>query len=180
MSEQRTAKIDHVLPDWHFRETHRVSVPGCPSRQDVMRAVRETTWGEAPVSRALMSLTKTDVSPERRIVTDSLSGAGETVEAGDGEFLFIVLDCLEDRPRPQGSVAEAFAQCDQPGFLKMAMNVSYDDGLLSTETRVWATDDRTRRRFRTYWFVIRAASGLTRRSMLRAIRRRVLRPMPAA
>ncbi|MEU1311696.1 hypothetical protein ABZ419_22780 [Streptomyces cinnamoneus] len=144
-----------------------------------MRAVMETTWGEAPVSRALMSLTKADVSRGRRIA-DFFSGAGERVEAGDGEFLFIVLDCLEDRPRPRGTIADAFRECDGPGFLKMAMNIRYAEGLLSTETRVYATDDRTRRRFRTYWLVIRAASGLTRRSMLRAIRRRALGRASAA
>ncbi|MFJ7205943.1 hypothetical protein ACIQWR_20700 [Streptomyces sp. NPDC098789] len=140
-----------------------------------MSAVRETTWGEAPVSRALMSLTKVDVSAGRRIVSDFLGEAMEAVEAGEGEVLFISLDCLEDRPKPVGPLAEAFAGCTEAGFLKMAMNLRYDGRVLSTETRVYATDEHTRRRFRGYWFTIRAASGLSRRSLLRAIRRRAVR-----
>jgi hypothetical protein len=44
--------------------------------------------------------------------------------------------------------------------------------LLTTETRVLATDPASRRRFRRYWLVIRAGSGLTRRSWLRAAKRR--------
>ncbi|MFJ9845036.1 hypothetical protein ACIRYZ_32245 [Kitasatospora sp. NPDC101155] len=180
MGEQRAATIDYVLPHWHFRESHGVPVPGQVAVEQVMHAVMETTWGEAPLSRALMSLTKADVSPERRIVSEFLSGAGEVVEAGDQEFLFVALDCLRERPKPQGSVAEALATCDEPGFLKIAMNIRYDGRVLSTETRVFATDEATRRKFRTYWLVIRPASGLSRKSMLRAIRRRALRDAATA
>ena len=39
---------------------------------------------------------------------------------------------------------------------------------LATETRVWALDDRTRRRFRLYWLAIGPFSGLIRRRWLRA------------
>jgi hypothetical protein len=40
---------------------------------------------------------------------------------------------------------------------------------LATETRVGALDDRARRRFRLYWFVIGEFSGLIRRRWLRAV-----------
>ena len=40
---------------------------------------------------------------------------------------------------------------------------------LATETRVWALDDRTRRRFRLYWLAIGPLSGLIRRRWLRAV-----------
>jgi len=50
------------------------------------------------------------------------------------------------------------------------------DGMrLTTETRVLATDPRTRARFRLYWLLIRAGSGVTRRDLLRAIGRRAER-----
>lgn len=44
-----------------------------------------------------------------------------------------------------------------------------------TETRVWCAPD-ARLKFRLYWLVVRPWSGLIRRSMLRAIRRRAERP----
>ena len=43
---------------------------------------------------------------------------------------------------------------------------------LVTETRVESTDARARRLFALYWLVIRLGSGLIRRDLLRAVRRR--------
>jgi hypothetical protein len=43
---------------------------------------------------------------------------------------------------------------------------------LSTETRVVATDARTRRAFAVYWFLIRPGSGVIRRELLRVVARR--------
>ncbi|MEU8824324.1 hypothetical protein [Streptomyces sp. NPDC048636] len=167
------AELDRLLPRWHFREVHRVCVAA--SAEAVMRAVWETTWAEAPVARALVALTRADVGRERRIVADFLGGMGEMVRAGEREVLFVGVDTLEDgRARPEGSAVDVVRGCAEPGLLKVVMNVRYGGGVLSTETRVYATDDRTRRRFRPYWLAIRAGSGLTRTSMLRAIRRRAL------
>jgi len=44
--------------------------------------------------------------------------------------------------------------------------------LLSTETRVVATDARTRRAFAAYWFLIRPGSGAIRRELLQVVARR--------
>lgn len=54
----------------------------------------------------------------------------------------------------------------------MAADFGFREGVLSTETRVWLTDARARRRFRAYWLVVRPFSGLVRRSWLAAARRR--------
>ena len=66
----------------------------------------------------------------------------------------------------------AFAE---PGWVKVAFDfVLVPDGggtHLSTETRVAATDARTRRIFGLYWLAIRAGSGLIRRDLLRAVAR---------
>ncbi len=60
--------------------------------------------------------------------------------------------------------------------MKTAMDfVLQSDGkatLLSTETRVSATDAGTRGRFGLYWLVIRVGSGLIRGDLLRAVARR--------
>ncbi|WP_431771766.1 hypothetical protein [Streptomyces cucumeris] len=117
----------------------------------VMRAVWETTWAEAPVARTLVALTRADVGRERRIVGDFLGGMGETVRAGEGEVLFVGVDTLEDgRARREGSALEVVRECAEPGLLKVVMNVRFGGGVLSTETWVYATDERTRRRFRPY------------------------------
>ncbi len=62
--------------------------------------------------------------------------------------------------------AEDFPSFDRPGYAKAAWNFHLEPRdavtLLSTETRVAATDDAARRRFRTYWALVRPFSGLTR------------------
>ncbi|MEP7335602.1 MAG: hypothetical protein ABI717_07460, partial [Actinomycetota bacterium] len=60
----------------------------------------------------------------------------------------------------------------EPGYAKMAFNFRLEDRVLSTETRVLLTDERSRKLFRRYWIVIRPFSGLIRREWLRAIARR--------
>ena len=47
--------------------------------------------------------------------------------------------------------------------------------VVTTETRVFATDEATRKKFALYWWTIRLGSGLIRRMWLRAIRRRAER-----
>jgi len=48
--------------------------------------------------------------------------------------------------------------------------------LLSTETRMLATDPRTRWAFAAYWFLIRSSSGAIRREVLRVVADRAESP----
>lgn len=65
----------------------------------------------------------------------------------------------------------------QPGWIVVAMSFELRElpggggTLLSTETRMRATDPRTARIFVPYWWVIRAGSALIRREALAAVRR---------
>ncbi|MGC9376736.1 hypothetical protein [Streptomyces sp. MH13] len=178
MPGESGSELDRLLPEWHFREVHRITVPG--TTDQVMKAVRAATWSEAPLARVLVALTRADVSAERRIVSDYLSGMGEVIPAGDDEFLFAGVQSPHDVPRPPGTISEIVTGCHEPGILKVGMNVRFEGGTLSTETRVLATDARTRRSFAPYWWLVRFGSGLTRASMLRAIRRRLVREVGAA
>jgi len=75
---------------------------------------------------------------------------------------------------------EQFKELAVSGVAKAVMNFRIEDGggeswLLSTETRVHATDASAKRRFARYWTVIRPGSGFIRRMWLRAIKRRAER-----
>ena len=77
------------------------------------------------------------------------------------------------------STPEQFKELVAPGVAKAVMNFQIDDAgdgawLVSTETRVHATDASARRRFARYWTVIRPGSGFIRRMWLRAIKRRAV------
>lgn len=76
------------------------------------------------------------------------------------------------RPTPDG-----FKRLSDAGFAKATMNFRVEpDGAggshVTTETRVFATDAASRRRFAAYWRVIYPGSALIRRMWLRAIRQR--------
>jgi hypothetical protein len=76
---------------------------------------------------------------------------------------------LHARPHPQ----------PDPGGAVAAMDFRLEDTqggiLLTTETRVAVQDRAARRRFAIYWVVIQIGSGLIRRDLLQAVRRRAER-----
>jgi len=70
-----------------------------------------------------------------------------------------------------------FRNSVRPGFAVAAMNFHVEDAgenttLVTTETRVYAADDVTRRRFAGYWRTIYPGSAFIRRMWLRAVKHR--------
>ena len=71
--------------------------------------------------------------------------------------------------------SDDFIRFDKPNYAKAVWNFSFDEtdgsaNRLTTETRVFCTDARSRLRFRLYWFFIGWFSGLIRREMLGVIK----------
>lgn len=86
--------------------------------------------------------------------------------------------------RPDGGLRrltrEQFLAFAEEGSVKVAWNLRVREGAagqseISTETRILSFGAAARRKFRIYWSVIEPFSGLTRRAMLRGIRREALR-----
>ena len=79
-------------------------------------------------------------------------------------------------PAPAVMDAAALRAWSQPGWIKAGMEFRLEPvragTLLSTETRVLATDPKTRRAFAAYWFVIRPGSSAIRREVLKVVARR--------
>jgi hypothetical protein len=81
-------------------------------------------------------------------------------------------------PMPGARTPDDLRDLDTPNTAKVAFDVRASPvrggTLVTTETRVVATDVRSRRAFTAYWVVIRPFSGAIRRSWLRAVERRVV------
>jgi hypothetical protein len=86
--------------------------------------------------------------------------------------------------RPDGGLRrltrEEFLAFAEEGSVKVVWNLLVREGApgqseISTETRILSFGAAARRKFRIYWAVIEPFSGLTRRAMLRGIRRESLR-----
>jgi len=161
--------LDAALPEWHHRERHSVAVAASPER--VIEAFRAVGLGELPLVRTLFRLRGLRASSTGSIF-DSMTRGGFSRIGGD------VLVLVGKPWLPLGArvpVAD-FAAFVEPGYAKMAMDVTAADGRLSTETRIFLTDARARRRFRAYWLVVRPFSGLVRRRWLSAAKRRAELP----
>jgi hypothetical protein len=72
--------------------------------------------------------------------------------------------------------AAALRAWSQPGWIKVGMEFRLEPTragtLLSTETRIVAMDQATRRAFSAYWFFIRLGSAASRREVLRTVAKR--------
>jgi hypothetical protein len=186
--------LDKVLPEFEFSERHHEPVAAPPER--VREALLALTPRDVRVTRALLSI---------RLVPRRLTGRGAPSLGEDramleflDEYGFVRLAESEReivygiadqfwRPRTDPVRLEdrdAFLRFASPGFAKAAFNFSFQPSgggtELVTKTRIHALDEEARRKFGRYWLLIRGGSGLIRRDILAAVRRRAegVRPDP--
>jgi hypothetical protein len=177
--------LDRYLSRWQFHEVHSRRIGA--SREEVRESLLAFTLRDAPLSRFVLSVRLAPAAIAARRWPFQLDRPWfelflefGLVELGrsDDEFVFGAIGNLW-RFRVQLepiSGPDAFQDFEIPGFAKGAMNFHIDgvDGsvTLTTETRVWATDQRALRSFRPYWVPSRAFGGLIRREWLGAIAKR--------
>ena len=183
--------LDEFLPEFDFNEVHSTLVAASPER--TLAAAREVTARELPVMRALMGLR---TLPARALGRGRRERPPQVVAGPviDGMVAngFVV---LADRPDElvlgiagrfwalnSGIArvdAEEFAGFDAENQAKAVMDFHVEPTpggcLLSTETRIRATDAQARRSFGRYWRIVHPGSALIRRVWLRAVKRRAER-----
>ena len=186
---QRT-RLDEFAPEYQFSEFHSRRIAAPP--EQIYRAVKSVTAQEITLFRTLVWFRRLGRSGPESILNPPphvpvLDVATKTsfiilAEEADRE---IVLGTLVISPR--GWRANGRLTGDgfktlcvtprTPGFAAGTINFRIEDAgptacTLTTETRVYATDAVTRRRFARYWRVIFPGSAFMRRMWLRAIARR--------
>jgi hypothetical protein len=161
--------LTDVLPVYHHHERHTIRVSATPER--AFAAVREARLEDMPLVRFLFKLRGLRAAP-RGSVWEALLAEGFQ-ELGEDTLVLV------GKPwSARGNLRKVddFVAFAEPGYAKMAMDLRAvpdgDGARLETETRVFLTDSRARRRFAAYWLVVRPFSGLVRRSLLRAAKRR--------
>ncbi len=178
------ARAGGLLPCADFRERHDRRIAAPPAAVwDALFALRPT---DLALTRTLMAVRTlparlTGRARPRPVTGRLLEHAPIPVLITDPGRAVVAGGVLQPwklrggTPPPSLDV-DALREFDEPGWVRCAMDFVLEpdgDGThLSTETRVHATDPRTRARFGLYWLVIRAGSGLIRRDMLRAVARR--------
>jgi hypothetical protein len=183
-------QLDQFAPVYQFNEFHstRIAAP----REQVYRALKLVTADEIGFFRTLAWLRRfgrqgreSILNPPPQVPLLDVAAKTSFLVLADEQDREIVLGTLAVAPRgwqpsaiptPDGFKA-MFVTTNTPGFASATMNFRIEDAeptacTLTTETRVSATDESTRRRFALYWRIIYPGSALIRRMWLRAIAHR--------
>ena len=181
--------LDRVLPTYQFHEAHSITVRASPER--VYRAIKEVAPGEIRFFQTLIWLRRFGRplpegilnAPAGHPLLDVATATTFATLADDGREVLVgtVVIAPPGAPlRQPPTPEEILAVRTRDGFAVAAMNFTIapaGDGVcvVSTGTRVYATDASARRRFAAYWRLIYPGSALIRRMWLRAIRARAER-----
>jgi hypothetical protein len=178
--------IDSFAPEFDATEVHRIAINA--SRQTVYEALKTADLGRSLVVKLLLWL---------RSMPGFIAGRGTSAPRNKEITLQTVIDSgfgiLDETPgeeivlgvsgrfwRPTGNLS-AFNRSDfnapvPSGMARGVWNFSVSETqqgqtILQTETRVICGDAASRRKFLSYWFVVRPFSGLIRLIMLRNVRK---------
>jgi hypothetical protein len=174
--------LDAALPRWDVAERHARIVLAPPD--GVWQALRDVSMRDLPVTRGLMRLRlagRSSTGARDRNVLDALP-PGELARREPHELLLGLVAPTSLRVDVQPVAALRPVDVDDltrplpDGWVRIGMDFRLTPvgraTRLVTETRVCATGPKAKRRFATYWLVIRPGSGLIRRELLRAVARR--------
>jgi hypothetical protein len=178
--------IDDFAPIYHFAERHTRSIDA-PADQ-VMTGVKSVTAGDITLFEAFTTIRRLGRSgpesilnaPEHQPILAVATKSGFIPLADTGREIVvgaIVVAPLGFRRTVKTVDAEWFKEAANPGLVKATMNfrVDAESGSrtrLTTETRVFATDEAALRRFIPYWRTIFPGSWILRVTWLDAIAKR--------
>ena len=183
--ETPATRLDEFLPAYQFGEFHSIRVRA--PRERVYAAILQVTADEITFFRTLTWIRRFGRPAPESILNASgkplLEVAQRTsflkLEEEPGRE--IVMGTLVAAPKgtrlKKDPTPEDFKALHEPGFALAAINFRLEDAangeiLLTTETRVYATDAASRKKFAAYWRAIYPGSALIRVMWLRAIRNR--------
>jgi hypothetical protein len=182
-------RIDELLPRYDFNEIHKVTVNASP--RETFTAMKELLPSElSPLVFVMLNLRELpgiitgrarQIKAEQKpFLTQLYEGGFIPLEETNDEIVFGLVGQfwkLAGGEEPSGVTdAPGFLTFDRTDFAKVAANLyvqqSGDRTSLSTETRIWAPDPQTRKKFAFYWRLISLGSGWIRVLWLRAIKHR--------
>lgn len=196
----RRIQLDAFVPAWQFNEFHSIRIAA--PKEKVYTALKQVTADEILFFRTLIWIRRFGRPGAESILNPPpdmplLEIATRTsfivlAEEPNREFVIGTLVAAPRGWRASGDSSpdgfKALGSSQQPGFALAAMNFRLEGcdearktlssacTLLTTETRVYATDATSRRRFARYWRVIYPGSALIRRMWLRAVKKRAEKP----
>jgi hypothetical protein len=182
------SRLDEIVLVSQFSEFHETTIEAPPDR--VYQAICAVTANEIALLRTLTWLRRFGRSGPESVLNPPGDKSFCDVAMKTGFYLladdppremvvgtFVVAPKAARAHPPAEISAATFAGIHSPGFGVAVMNFRLQPlgparTRLTTETRVFTTDARTRRLFAAYWRVIYPGSSIIRTMWLRAIKRR--------
>jgi hypothetical protein len=174
--------LDDIMPEYQFFERHSARIHA--RSELVMQAIRQSTFGDM---KSLITLLKIrgaalrihdsgDFLQDKRVL-DAFSESGYLSGGSEHEIVMFGVWNARANRRPEVRTSQEFAAYREQGAVKMAYDFNVEDtgggwSTISTETRVLALDELTRRGMGRYWRLIVPGSGLLRRQWLEGIKKR--------
>lgn len=182
---QHKTVFDDIMPEYQFGESHSARIHARP--EQVIQAVRQSTFGDMKslsrllkIRAAALRIHDTGDSLQNIRVLDGFSASGYVSGGSEHEIVMAGGANVRKNRGLDVHTLEQFAEYREQGAVKMAFNFNVQDAgggwsRITTETRVLALDDLTRRGMGRYWRLIVPGSGLLRRQWLDGIKRRAER-----
>lgn len=186
--------IDKYLPLFDVVEHHETRVHAEPAL--AYEAFRSVDLNRSPIVRILFAIRglpsrfrkgTRPPSPSVSFLDDALAVGWKVLEEQPGREIVVGAVTQPWAPvvRFRGLPGPDFIEFAEPGFTKIVWSIAArpaDAGfsLLSTETRVAATDAASRRRFRRYWFLVNLGVRLIRIAALRLVKRELERDVASS
>ncbi len=180
--------LDDYFPKWDFSETHSVAIRG--ERDEILRVIKTLPAESLPLVNVLMKIRTLPslfrsanwYKPEPgKPVIEQITGSGFILLGETSDE--ILLGIIGKFWRPAAGIClqydgpGGFREFHEPGWAKAGWNfhVAGEKGraVLTTQTRILATDAKARRLFRFYWAMVRPGSGLIRSALLRKVKQKV-------
>jgi hypothetical protein len=182
--------IDKFLPRYQFAERHCIDIDASPDRiLDIV--VTRDMLAEDPIVRAMLALRSAPAAIWQKFrpaktTTITTFGMNRFTALGRDGNREVAAGLAGRFWRPDGGLhvfteenafarAEAFRNFAEPGTAKLVFNLACEPHgkttRLTTETRVFCPDARSRILFTPYWLAIRLGSGYIRKRYLRAVKR---------
>jgi hypothetical protein len=167
VSEDRVANkvthLDEAMPRWQFNEVHEIHVDADPKRvYDAIHAVRAD---EIALFNVLTAIRRGG-----RKAPEGILNAGRTKPLLD-VATSTTFRYLADEP-PREIVVGTHIARGIEATMNFFVTPEPHGSRVTTETRVFAADAASARKFAVYWRVIHPGSDIIRRMWLRAIKRR--------
>ena len=166
--------IDLFLPTYDIQARYQIDIRAPLER--VYSAARYLDMSDSWIVRWLYRLRGL---PKYKLTLDGMLKWGFVLLADKPaqEIVFGLIGRFWTRSAEiQSATADTFVEFQQEGYAKAAGNIAFisqDSGIIRviTETRVFCTDERSRRNIRLYWLLIGPFSGIIRKEWLRLIKK---------